>query len=63
MTLTAIKSKPVPTPYLEHVAGCMAEVMPAVMAWKESAGKLERLTLESRLSDLEHACRLARRAL
>ena len=63
MTLTALQTKPKATPYVEHVSACMAEVLPAVMAWKESSDEVARMTLDSRLGELEHACQMARRAL
>ena len=63
MTLTAVQTKPAARPYVDHVAACMAEVLPAVMAWRESDQEGPRFTLESRLAELEHACQIARRAL
>ena len=63
MTVTAIQAKPKARPYVDHVAACMSEVLPAVMAWQESNEEVDRFTLDSRLADLEHACRIARSVL
>ena len=63
MTLTAIQTKPQARPYVDHVAERMAEVLPAVMAWRASDEETARFVLESRLADLQHACEMARRAL
>jgi hypothetical protein len=63
MTLTALQTKPQAKPYVDHVAACMAEVLPAVVAWRESDEETPRFTLESRLAELQHACEMARRAL
>lgn len=63
MTLTAVQTKPAARPYVDHVAVCISEVLPAVMAWQESDEETHRYALESRLSELEHACQMARRVL
>ena len=63
MPLTAIQTKPQAGPSVEHVAACISEVLPAVMAWRGSDEETDRYALESRLADLQHACEMARRAL
>lgn len=50
-------------PHLDYVADRMAEVLPAVVAYRETLDETRRLTLEARLGELQHACELARRAL
>lgn len=62
MNLTA-PAKPDARPYVNHVGVAMSEVFPAIVAWNEGRDELARLTLESRLAELEHACQMARRVL
>ena len=50
-------------PYLDHVADRIAEVLPAVMAYRETSDERHRLYLEARLGELEHACQMARQVL
>jgi hypothetical protein len=50
-------------PYLDHLADRMAEVLPAIIAYRETSDGESRLHLESRIGELQHACELARRAL
>ena len=62
MTLTVTDTRQDVRPHLDHVAVRMAEVLPAVLTYDRE--DLEaRLTLESRLYELEHACKVAREAL
>lgn len=62
MTLAAIETRQDPKPYLEHVAVRIAEVLPAVLTY-DAEDLTARMALESRLYELEHACKLAREAL
>lgn len=62
MTLTAIETKQDVRPLIEHVAVRIAEVLPAVLTY-DREDLDARLALESRLYELEHACRVAREAL
>lgn len=62
MNLTALP-KVNARPHLDHVADRMAEVLPAVLAYRETTDETARLYLEARLAELQHACELARRAL
>jgi hypothetical protein len=62
MNLTA-PAKPDARPFVNHVGVAMSEVFPAIVAFNEARDDLTRLTLESRLAELQHACEMARRAL
>ena len=62
MTLTAVETKQDVRPHLDHVAVRIGEVLPAVVTYDRDDLQA-RMTLESRLYELEHACRLAREAL
>jgi hypothetical protein len=62
MTLVATQTRQDPKPYLEHVAVRIAEVLPAVLTY-DTEDLTARMTLDARLGELEHACRLAREAL
>lgn len=64
MNLTATPKRTDAKPYINHVGVAMAEVFPAIVAYNESDGDLEKaLYLEGRLADLEHACKIARGVL
>lgn len=62
MNVTAPR-RPNARPHLNHLADRMAEVLPAIIAYRETSDGQSRLYLESRIGELEHACRMARKAL
>ena len=48
--------------YLDHVGERIADVLPEILSWRSRPAD-RRLPLESRLYELEHACRIAREKL
>lgn len=48
--------------YIDHVGVRIADLLPEILAWRATPEE-KRLSLEGRLYELEHACRIARERL
>lgn len=62
LDLRAKRISPPAEEYIDHVGVRIADLLPEILAWR-STPEERRFPLETKLYELEHACRIARERL